>query len=89
MSKWIPDRRPAFSKQFRRLDGQLQKRAKQAMHELLASENPAHLGKYKISYRIFAYNLGKKYRIVYNINWNENTIEFIRICDHKSVYGKD
>jgi len=47
------------------------------------------LGKYKQGQRVFAYDLGRKYRIIYNINWSANTIEFIRVCDHKSAYGSD
>jgi mRNA-degrading endonuclease RelE of RelBE toxin-antitoxin system len=86
---WIPDRRPTFSKQFKELDSKTQKRVKDAVMELLAAENPARLGVYKQDMRIFAYNIGKKHRILYNVNWNDNTIEFLRVCDHKSAYGKD
>ncbi|PIN82805.1 MAG: hypothetical protein COW26_06820 [Nitrosopumilales archaeon CG15_BIG_FIL_POST_REV_8_21_14_020_33_23] len=89
MKDWIPDRRPTFSKQFGNLDSKTQKRVKDAVLELLTSENPARLGEYKQDMRIFAYNIGKKYRILYNVNWNDNTIEFLRVCDHKSVYSKD
>ena len=38
--------------------------------------------------KIFAYNVGK-YRILYNIRYSENTIDLMRVCDHKSVYNKD
>ncbi len=84
MTNWIPNRRPRFSKQFSKLDSKTQKRVQDALLELLHVENPARLGIYKSDMRIFAYNIGKKYRILYNVNWNENTIEFIRVCDHKS-----
>ena len=89
MTEWIPDRRPVFSKQFGRLDNKTRKRVESAVLELLTSENPARLGVYKQDMRIFAYNIGKKHRILYNVNWNNNTIEFLRVCDHKSVYNKD
>ena len=38
---------------------------------------------------VFAYDLGRKYRIICRVNWNREEIEFLRVCDHKSVYGKD
>ena len=56
--------------------------------ELENSENPANLGVYKPDMRVFAYNVGK-YRILYNIRYSENTIDLMRVCDHKSVYHKD
>jgi len=87
LSGWIPDRRPVFARQFKRLDPAVQTRVTDAVLEILASDNPARLGKYKQGQRVFAYDLGRKYRIIYNINWSANTIEFIRVCDHKSVTG--
>ncbi len=89
MIEWIPDRRSVFSKQFGRLDSKTQKRVEKAILELLTTENPARLGKYKQNKRVFAYDIGRKYRIIYNVNWNDNTIEFLRVCDHKSAYDKD
>ncbi len=68
MTGWIPDRRPVFSKQFGRLDSKIQKRVEEAVLELLTTENPARLGKYKQSKRVFAYDIGRKYRIIYNVN---------------------
>jgi len=47
LKDWIPDRRPTFSKQFGNLDSKTQKRVKDAVLELLTSENPARLGEYK------------------------------------------
>ena len=89
MSSWVPNRRAMFIKQFGRLDPEIRQRAENAVLEMLASENPARLGKYKQSMRVFSYELGRKYRIIYNVNWDNNTVEFLRICDYKSVYGTD
>ena len=89
MKGWIPDRRPTFLKQFGNLDSKTRKRTEDAVLELLTAENPARLGVYKQDMRIFAYNIGKKHRILYNVNWSNNTVEFLRVCDHKSIYGKD
>ena len=86
---WGFDTEPRFKKQYKNLDSQTKEKVNEAIHELRNSENPARLGEYKQDMRIFAYNIGKKYRILYNVNWNDNTIEFLRVCDHKSVYSKD
>lgn len=89
MNEWLPDRRPTFIKQFSKLESKIRNKVEKAILELLTTENPARLGKYKQNKRVFAYNIGRKYRIIYNVNWYNNTIEFLRVCDHKSAYGKD
>ena len=52
------------------------------------SENLARLGRYKQSKRVSAYDVGNKYRIICNVDWNSDAIEFLRVCDHKSAYGR-
>ncbi len=69
MSTWIPNRRPVFARQFGRLDSKTKKRAEYAVSNLLAADNPALLGKYKQGKRVFSYEIGRKYRIIYNVNW--------------------
>ncbi|MEM3172089.1 MAG: hypothetical protein QXE82_00965 [Candidatus Nitrosotenuis sp.] len=39
--------------------------------------------------RVFAYEIGKTHRIIYSIRYRDGVIELLRVCDHKSVYGKD
>jgi mRNA-degrading endonuclease RelE of RelBE toxin-antitoxin system len=67
----------------------MQKAVDEAILQMVDSDNPAELGRYKQNLRIFSYDLGRKYRIIYNMNWAEHVIEIIRVCDHKSAYGKD
>ena len=86
---WNATRKTKFLKQYKNLDPQIQQKVNEAIQELRYSQNPARLGKYKQNKRVFAYDIGRKYRVIYNVNWNNNTIEFLRVCDHKSVYGKD
>ncbi len=81
--------RPSSKKQYKNLDPKIQEMVDHLIQELRSAKNPAYLGKYKQNKRIFAYDIGRKYGIIYNVNWSENTIEFLRVCDHKSVYGKD
>lgn len=57
--------------------------------ELVESENPTKLGEYKSSIKAYAFVLDKSNRILYNVSFNENVIEFIRVGSHKQVYGKD
>ncbi len=48
----------------------------------------ADLGRFKASMKAYAYYVGK-YRIIFTIEYTENTIALHRVCDHKSAYGKD
>ncbi len=86
--QWETKEETRFKKQYKHLDLRIKQRINQAITELAKSENPSELGVYKPDMRVFAYNVGK-YRILYNVKYSENKIEFLRVCDHKSVYGKD
>ena len=85
---WTFNRRPGFLRQFRRLDGAVQERINGALRELAGSENPTALGRYKPGMRVFAYNVGK-YRIIFGVKPSQGVIDLIRVCDHKSAYGRD
>ena len=89
MTRWKITTVTKFKKQYKNLDSQNKQRTDQAIRELRNSENPAMLGNYKQNKRVFAYNIGNKYRIIYNVDWSRDTIEFLRVCDHKSAYNKD
>jgi mRNA-degrading endonuclease RelE of RelBE toxin-antitoxin system len=86
---WIPERTKKFTKQYKTLHSDLQKKIDLAITELTKSENPTKLGDYKPSIKAYAYVLDKSDRILYNVSFNENVIEFIRVGSHKQVYGKD
>lgn len=86
---WQIDRRPQFRRQYKLLGGERQKQVDNAILELAYSEDPTKKGEYKAGLRVFAYELGCGDRILYRINYQENTIILARVCDHKSVYGKD
>ncbi len=88
MMMWNFYRRSEFLKQFRRLDLQTKKRINSALEELANSENPSDLGVYKPGMRVFAYKIGK-YRMIFSIRYSEKIIDLMRVCDHKSAYGKD
>lgn len=86
---WKIRRESHFTKQYKLLGRERQKRVDSALLDLTTAENPTQLGEYKPNLRIFAYELGKGDRIIYTIDYQQNTIILIRVCGHKSVYGKD
>lgn len=83
------ERTDKFKKQFKRLDSLLQKKVHNSIKELFSSDNPTKLGIYKKSMRVYAYNLDKSNRIIYDVDYARSTIIFIRVGDHKSSYGSD
>ena len=60
-----------------------------ALAEIAASDNPSNLGTYKQDMRVFSYEIGRKYRIIYSVLYRDGIVDLIRVCDHKSSYGKD
>lgn len=86
---WIPERTKKFIRQYKSLHPDLQKKVDIVITELVESENPTKLGEYKSSIKAYAFVLDKSNRILYNVSFNENVIEFIRVGSHKQVYGKD
>ncbi|MFZ1076325.1 MAG: hypothetical protein WAN47_02715 [Nitrosotalea sp.] len=86
---WQIDQRPQFNRQYKLLGRERQKRIDSAILDLAYSENPSTKGDFKKNMRVFAYELGRGDRIIYTIQYEDNTIVLLRVCDHKSVYGKD
>ncbi|MDE1727151.1 MAG: hypothetical protein KGH89_07825 [Thaumarchaeota archaeon] len=86
---WILAPNKKFIKQYKSLSSDFQKRVDSVLAELVKSENPTKLGDYKQSLRVYAYNLDKSNRIIYSVDFVNNTIELRRVGSHKQVYGKD
>ena len=86
---WNFERDPKYIRQYKGLNPQLQNKVKKALTQLDNSENPRDLGKYKRSLRIYAYDLDKSNRILYDVRFSDNVIELYRVGDHKQTYGKD
>lgn len=59
------------------------------MKDPAESDDPAVMGRYKKSTRAFAYEIGQSDRMIYRIERDHHRIVLTRVCDHKSVYGKD
>ncbi|SMH71071.1 type II toxin-antitoxin system RelE family toxin [Candidatus Nitrosotalea okcheonensis] len=86
---WLLAPNKKFIKQYKLLSSDLQKRIDLALDELVRSENPIKLGEYKSSLKVHAYNLDKSNRIIYTVDFSNNTIELRRVGTHKQAYGKD
>lgn len=86
---WQIHKSKRFNRQYKNLGSERQKKTDDAILRLAYSENPADEGDYKSNLRVWAYELNKYDRIIYTIDYQEKIIFFLRVCDHKSVYGKD
>lgn len=86
---WTPNRQEKFKKQFKKLDPSLQEKATKAIKQLLSSEDPRKLGNFKKSMKVYGYRLDKSNRIIYDVNFSEKEVDFIRVGDHKATYGSD
>ena len=78
-----------FKKQYKNLDPNMQQNVDEAIMEIASSVNPAILGTYKSNMRVFAYELGRKYRVICPIQYRDGIVDLLRVCDHKSTYGKE
>jgi mRNA-degrading endonuclease RelE of RelBE toxin-antitoxin system len=83
------DQRPQFKRQYKLLGSERQKRVDNAIRDLVVSVTPADCGDYKKSLKTYAYELSKGDRIIYDINYETKIITLLRVCDHKSAYGRD
>ena len=68
------------------MSSNLQTKVDSALTELAKSENPTKLGEYKASIEAYAYVLDKSNRILYNVRFDDNIIELLRVGDHKKAY---
>ena len=78
-----------FIRQYKKLDSKIRQSVDDAITVLATSDSPSALGTYKSGMRTFSYELGRKHRIIYFIQYQAGAIELLRVCDHKSAYGKD
>lgn len=64
---------------------------KRAIEQLEKADNPAQLGTRKRgSYSdAYSYEIGKSIRLIYRVNFDSMTLEFVAIGTHKEVYGSD
>lgn len=88
---------PTFKRGYRKVSSEMQERIENAIKNLCESEHPERLGVFKkrievrgiVLERVFAYELGRDCRIIYDVDRKEKTIIFYRVCSHKEVYGRN
>ena len=88
MADWIVRTDPVFDRQYKRIGQERRARVYKALEILKTSVDPAILGKYKKHAGAFAYEIGRSDRLLYRLDRSSNEIVLLRVCDHKSVYGR-
>ena len=78
-----------FKSSYRRLVDEQADRVDKALETLLSSDRPELIGIRKGGRRrgYWTYELGQACRILYRPDYDEDLIEFFRVCSHKEVYG--
>jgi len=78
-----------FRSSYKKLSDEMAQRVDSALVSLLSSEKPERLGIAKTASRkgYFAYEIGKSCRIIYRPDYNQNIVEFLRVCSHKQAYN--
>ena len=76
-------------KEYKRIRYERRRRTKEAVGLITTSPDPADLGDYKKDINVFSYEMGRKDRIIFTIDYAGHEVMFLRLCDHKSAYGKD
>jgi len=68
-----------------------QHRVDEALLVLSESSFPNRLGEIKNTPdgRVCVYDISRSSRLSYDVSFLTQTIQLIRVCDHKTVYGKD
>ena len=77
-----------FKKQYRNLDPNTQQGGVEAIREIVSSVNPASLGTYKPNMGVFAYEIGRKYRIIYSIQYRDGIVDLLWACDRMSATAR-
>jgi addiction module RelE/StbE family toxin len=76
---------PTFRRGYKNLGPEIQKRIDDAITELMQSDNPAliairKIGKWK---GVYTYEIGKRYRIFYTVQFEQRTICFLDVGGHE------
>lgn len=90
-SLWSFDITSTFDTGYASKDEKNQRRVDDALAILSSSKQPQRLGEPKNTPdgHVLVYEIGRKYRLSYRVEYISRTIQLIRVCDHKTVYGKD
>jgi mRNA-degrading endonuclease RelE of RelBE toxin-antitoxin system len=80
-----------WKKQVKALPHHTQKKLLSFMNEIIFEKDPAFAATFKKGTKyghVYVTELSGSYRLAYTVNYNTNTIEIVRVGDHKEVYGR-
>lgn len=93
-NKWKLEFTDTFVDNYNSKDLEGQRRVDEALSVLVTSERPHKLGQIKdlpvaFGGRVCVYDISKSSRLSYNVLFATRIIQCVRVCDHKTVQGKD
>lgn len=90
-AKWQIRETDQVLRQFKKLGEKQKKQYREAIKTLASSDDPRKLGTFKRGkkYSAYYYELGRSFRLVYQVINDEMVILLLDVGDHKEVYGKD
>lgn len=90
-AKWRIVETDQVLRQFKKLGDQQKKQYREAIRTLASSDDPRKLGTFKRGrkYSAYYYELGRSFRLVYQVVKEQMIILLLDVGDHKEVYGKD
>lgn len=74
-----------FKRDYKHLSSELQKKMTDAIRDLAASQDPRKLGEHKTGPLscLHAYEIGRQYRMLYDVMNEEHVIVLLRVGPHK------
>jgi hypothetical protein len=92
-SKWTLEFTPTFLENYLGKGAEDQRRVDDAVRTLAASNWPNRLGEIKelplaFGGRVCVYDISRSSRLSYNVFFQTKTIQYVRVCDHQTVYGR-
>jgi mRNA-degrading endonuclease RelE of RelBE toxin-antitoxin system len=82
----IDGERNQFKRDYKHLSSDLQKKTDDAIMELASSQDPRKKGSHKKGpplYCLHTYELGNKYRLLYDTKIEQNLLVFLRVGTHE------
>jgi hypothetical protein len=92
--QWTLEFTQTFIDNYNSKDSENQHRVDEALSVLAGSKWPNKLGQIKelpaaFGGRVCVYDISRSSRLSYNVFFETKTIQCVRVCDHKTVQGKD
>jgi addiction module RelE/StbE family toxin len=89
LSKWNVSYSTRYERDYKTLADQIQNRVDEALIQLSEADNPRKLGRHKYADWdcVYSYDIGRKYRILYEVYSNDQVIFLVRVGSH-AVYDR-